>query len=460
MIAILIRLLLSALFLGFCSLVGQSVWPVRGNAWGIALGALIMLAYQFASAQRLMRWVSDLRLDNMPTLSGWWEDIGAKIYRNLRLNQRQQQALANALISFRSAAQALPDGVVTLDSDLRIQWCNETAEDHFGIKLGTDIGQRLINLVRSPEFSDYLGHLQWDKPLVIRAPKQNHRFISLQMVRYGDQQSLVLTRDITQLEKLERMRRDFVANVSHELKTPLTVLSGFLETMQDIPLEEEQRNKYLQMMFDQALRMQRLVEDLLTLSSLESGNQQPVDDIIHTAPLFERMETEAKGLSGGRHSIRFECDTHINIKGAETEIASAFSNLVSNAIRYTPPAGIIVVRWGVDDQGRGRFEVQDSGIGIEPTHIPRLTERFYRVDRGRSRDSGGTGLGLAIVKHVMTRHGGMLDIKSELGKGSKFVALLPAKRLVHSNHGAPSDKDVPPLSYGLKPPTIKIAPPS
>ena len=432
MLSILIRLLLCGLFLGACSFIGGAVWPGHGDAWLTAIGALALLAYQFVSAHRMTVWINDLRLDNMPMLWGWWEDVGAKLYRYLRLNQRQQQALSNALLSFRTAAQALPDGVVTLDSEQHIQWCNETAQEHLGIKLGTDIGQRLINLVRSPEFSDYMGHLQWDKPLILRAPSDINRVLSIQMVRYGDQQSLVLTRDITQLEKLERMRRDFVANVSHELKTPLTVLSGFLETMQELKLAPEQQDRYLQLMFDQAVRMQRLVEDLLTLSSLESGNQQPVDDLIDTARLMQRLELDAKTLSDGRHSIHFECDTRLNVKGCETEIASAFSNLVSNAIRYTPPAGVITVRWGLDDQGRGRFEVQDTGIGIEAHHIPRLTERFYRIDRSRSRESGGTGLGLAIVKHVLTRHGGALEITSEMGKGSRFTGLLPAKRLVQT----------------------------
>ena len=397
-------------------------------------GALIVLAYQYISAHKMTRWVDDLRLDNMPTLWGWWEDLGADIYRYLRLNSRQQHSLSNALVSFQTAAQALPDGVVTLDRALHIQWCNETAQEHMGIRLSADSGQPIINLVRFPEFSSYLSQTDGDKPLVMRSPRNNNHILSVQFVRYGDQQLLLMTRDITQLEKLERMRRDFVANVSHELKTPLTVLSGFLETMQTIELPKEQQNSYLTLMFDQAIRMQRLVEDLLTLSSLESGAQQPVDDRIDLSKLMHRLELDAKSLSDGRHHIHFEYPSHVLIHGAETEVSSAFSNLVSNAIRYTPEQGEIHVQWHQDSSGNGYFEVRDSGIGIEPQHIPRLTERFYRVDRSRSRDSGGTGLGLAIVKHVLTRHGGRLDIKSELGKGSRFIAVLPGQRLEKQTH--------------------------
>lgn len=429
MVAILIRLALAALFTGLAALVGAAASGYPGLAWGTALGGWIVLAYHIHVAQKIMAWAKDLRLDHVPDVSGWWEELVALIYRHLRLQQRQQQALNNALVSFREAAQALPDGVVTMEGDYRINWCNETSEDHLSIKLTTDIGQPLINLVRQPEFSAYLANRQWDKPLIMRAPTQTNRVLSIQVISYGDHQMLLLTRDITQVEKLENMRRDFVANVSHELKTPLTVLSGFLETLRELPLSPTQQAEYLKLMSDQAYRMERLVEDLLTLSSLESGSKQPLDEDINMGLLVTRLKVDAKGLSGGQHPLTFDCDGDLHIKGAEAELFSAFSNLVSNAIRYTPKAGAITVRWGTDEQGNGRFSVQDSGIGIEPQHIPRLTERFYRVDRSRSRESGGTGLGLAIVKHVLTRHGGYLDIKSELGKGSLFIAVIPKHRL-------------------------------
>jgi two-component system phosphate regulon sensor histidine kinase PhoR len=267
---------------------------------------------------------------------------------------------------------------------------------------------------------------------VRQSQKLGDRLLSVQLIVYGDEQKLLLSRDVTKIERLETMRRDFVANVSHELKTPLTVLAGFLETIREIELSDEQEAHYLTLMAEQAERMQQLVSDLLTLSALEA-NSTPVDESIDMCAVLERVEGTARSLSAGRHALSFQIDSSLDLMGAESEVASALTNLVTNAVRYTPDGGRVDVTWSkvlLSEGNVGRFEVRDSGIGIPAQHLPRLTERFYRVDRGRSRDSGGTGLGLAIVKHALTRHQARLEVTSTVGIGSTFAAVFPERRLI------------------------------
>jgi two-component system phosphate regulon sensor histidine kinase PhoR len=314
---------------------------------------------------------------------------------------------------------------VILDED-RIQWCNDTAQLHLEVDPARDVGTPITHLVRIPEFLDYLEHGDHRKPVTVQAPHAD-RVLSLQVVKYGAGQSLVLSRDVTQFQRVERMRREFVANVSHELRTPLTVVSGFLETLRD-ELDPAAATRYIDLMSEQARRMQRLVEDLLTLSALESSPPPPMEEAVDMHALMERLGAEARVLSGGRHRIVVDGERGLDLVGSEKELESAFGNLVSNAIRYTPEKGEVRLKWQRTDEGAA-FEVEDTGIGIAPEHIPRLTERFYRVDRGRSRETGGTGLGLAIVKHALSRHGGNLAITSEPGKGSRFSARFSGPRL-------------------------------
>ena len=424
----------------------------------VALGMLLVRvlsdwssAFAFAAVTLTLRYLRDaIHLRNLsrwsrqefgatlPRSSGPWEELYAQLYHRGRARQREHADLTEALVSFRSAAQALPDGVVTLNAQNQIVWCNPQAEQHLTLRLGKDIGQNIANLVRAPDFLAYLSRGEWDKPvqLRVRHPGQRaERVLSLQLVAYGDAQKLLLSRDITRFEKLETTRRDFVANVSHELKTPLTVLAGFLETISESAVTVEQRAQYMALMREQAERMKQLVDDLLTLSALEATNN-PREDTVDTDALFARIEETARQLSNGQHVLQFEIEPGIAILGSEVELTSAFTNLVTNAIRYTPEDGLIVVRWHRQPDGGATLVVVDSGIGIPPQHLPRLTERFYRVDRGRSRQSGGTGLGLAIVKHVLTRHQGTLDIASEVGRGSTFSATLPAQRIVVQREGA------------------------
>ncbi len=390
--------------------------------------ALLVLAYHETSARQLNQWLTDPKLEKTPYLKGFWGEACSRIYRSLKTHQRQQHMLTQSLLAFRNAAQALPDGVITINKDNQINWCNETAQAHFGLNAARDTGQVIHNLVRDPDFVSFIKERHTDFSTLIRSPKNNRLFLLLQRVKYGEDQTLILSRDITEREKLERMRRDFVANVSHELKTPLTVLLGFLETLQELNLNETQRHNYLKLMDEQGKRMRSLIEDLLTLSFLEANVQPLQDQIINGNQLMQQLLTDAKALSAGRHTIELKNQINLNIKGQDREIASAFGNLVSNAVRYTPEGGKINLNWKTTANGDVLFSVQDSGIGILPEHVPRLTERFYRIDRSRSRETGGTGLGLAIVKHVLTRHQGYLNIQSEIGKGSTFSAVLPAQR--------------------------------
>ncbi len=412
--------------LGTLAVRGLSDWT---TALGFAAAALALRYIRDAMHLRdLWRWSRKEHGATLPRSSGAWEELYAQLYHRGRATQRDHAALTEALISFRGAAQALPEGVVTLDANNAIVWCNAQAEDHLNLALAKDAGQKISNLLRTPDFTAYLSSREWGLPVQLRlrhAQNGAERLLSLQLVAYGDAQKLLLSRDITRFEKLETMRRDFVANVSHELKTPLTVLSGFLETVSEADLPAAQRDEYLALMREEADRMERLVDDLLTLSALE-GKDAPREREIDADALFARIASTAAQLSGGRHAVAFDIEPGTIITGSETELASAFTNLVSNAIRYTPDGGRIGVRWSVAPDGRAVFSVTDDGIGIEPQHVPRLTERFYRVDRGRSRQSGGTGLGLAIVKHVLTRHQAVLSIESEVGKGSVFAATLPA----------------------------------
>lgn len=415
-----IALLAGVLSLGFGETIG----------WVIATGLLaIWLIYQLFNLQKMMAWLGDMRLERVPHGSGTWDVLFARIYRLIKSFEKQKTQLNDAIRDFRNATEAMPDGVVTLNQDNQIIYANEQAEDHLGIHSEKDAGRNLINLVREPDFVAYLNGSSWEKPIVLRSVRDAGRVLQVQLIPYGDRQRLLMTRDITQLERLETTRRDFVANVSHELKTPLTVLSGFLETLREMPVSEKERQQYLGLMHTQANRMQNIVDDLLVLSKLESTISPSNEDLIDMGVALDRLSTDAKSMSRDHHTVELAIQTPFHLLGAEDELMSAFSNLVSNAVRYTPSGGTITLGWSVDSRGCGVFSVRDTGLGIESQHLPRLTERFYRVDRSRSRDTGGTGLGLAIVKHVATRHQAQLVIDSEIGKGSVFSVVFPESRL-------------------------------
>jgi two-component system phosphate regulon sensor histidine kinase PhoR len=392
---------------------------------GACLALLLFLGYELKRLNALSRWLREQDTPDPPRARGAWDRLHALVMRDRREAARREAELAAALTRWREAARALPDGVVILDED-RIQWCNDTAQLHLEIDPARDVGTPITHLVRIPEFLEYLERGDDARPIQVRAPHAD-RLLSLQVIRYGAGQSLVLSRDVTQFERVERMRREFVANVSHELRTPLTVVSGFLETLRDEP-DPAAARRYIDLMSEQAKRMQRLVEDLLTLSALESSPPPPMEEAVDMGALMERLGAEARALSGGRHRIAVEAERGVDLVGSLKELESAFGNLVSNAIRYTPEKGEVRLRWQRTGEGAA-FEVEDTGIGIAAEHIPRLTERFYRVDRGRSRETGGTGLGLAIVKHALSRHGGQLAVASEPGRGSRFSARFAGPRV-------------------------------
>ena len=396
----------------------------------IAAGVLLVLWRHIASLARLLRWLADTSRP-VPEGSGAWEEVFDALYRYVRSNREERDRLAAAVVRFRNAALAMPDGVAVLDAGNHIEWCNPTAELYLGIDSGRDTGQHIANLVRQPDFVRYLDQGDFGEPLILRLTRAEPRTLRLRVVPYGQDQKLLLASDITQAERLEIMRRDFVANVSHELRTPLTVVSGFLETLADgrVQITEKRAEGILGLMQSQTGRMTQLIEDLLTLSTLESSSGPTDEAPIDMRRLVDSLLEEARALSGDRHRLLLAFEGPSRLFGSEKELRSAFGNILSNAVRYTPAGGEIRIAWtsrGDDAQ----FSVADSGPGFESRHIPRLTERFYRVDNSRSRDTGGTGLGLAIVKHVLSRHQGQLEIESEPGKGSRFAAVLPARRVL------------------------------
>lgn len=410
-------------------------WLFLGPLWASAALAVLLLLFglhHLRQLSRLWQWLEQPLGTPLPAGGGAWEGVFAALHRRARHAAEERTQLSTALERFRHAAQALPDGVVILDANHAIEWCNATAESHLGLNLAVDIGYPVTNLLREPDFINYIHAGKYAEPLVLHPVRNPGRTLALQVVLYGAAQKLLLSRDITQIDKLEVMRRDFVANVSHELKTPLTVVSGFLETLLDgLPeLSAEDVQHFLTLARDQALRMQRLIEDLLTLSALESGNPSQSEEKVDFAGLLAEVADEARALSHGRHEIVVEPAPDGSLLGSRSELRSALGNLVSNAVRYTPEGGSIRIAWQAGVDGGVAFSVCDNGVGIESQHIPRLTERFYRVDRSRSRESGGTGLGLAIVKHALTRHQAVLEISSELGKGSTFTARFPLQRVV------------------------------
>ena len=407
-----------------------------GAAWGWGvLAALLaaMLAGEHAGFLALHRWATQPRPGDPPDRDGHWGIVFDHLHKHRRLALRRRRELATLIVRTRRAVEALPYGVALLDGENRLEWCNETARTQLGIDAGRDRGQPIGNFLRQPEFAEYLASRQFDEGVVVRAGPGATRSIRVLVIAVDDGERLLLSNDITGEEQLAEMRRDFVANASHELRTPLTVLSGFLETIRDLKLDPERVRDYVALMAPQAERMERIIEDLLALSSIENAPPPPPDRI-RVRTVVEMVASQARTLSAGRHRIEVEVADTGDLAGSDTEIASAFANLATNAVRYTPEGGRIALRWGTDRDGAA-FSVSDTGIGIPAEHLPRLTERFYRVDRGRSRESGGTGLGLAIVKHVLARHHATLEIRSEPGRGSVFTARFPRAQLLPRENG-------------------------
>ena len=396
-----------------------------------ALCVLAMLGWQLVYLQRLIVWLEGPLDVRLPRARGVWESVFAGLHRRVRIRVGQQRALAETLARFEQAFQALPDGVIAFDRHRHIDWINERAARHFALVADTDRGQALTNLIRHPEFVAYINDGNYAEPLIYRGGRVEELTLLLQVIPYGADQKLLVSRDISQIERMETIRRDFIANVSHELKTPLTVVAGFSEMLADdfAAYSPSEIEHYLKLICEQNARMQRLIDDLLTLSALESGTAGPVAEPVAVEPLLNSILADTQALSAGKHEIVLAIEMPSVLNGCANELRSAFSNLAANAVRYTPAGGRVTLTWRESAAG-GEFVVADTGIGIAPQHLSRLTERFYRVDRGRSRETGGTGLGLAIVKHVLTRHEATLRIDSEPGKGSRFSAHFPPRCLL------------------------------
>jgi two-component system phosphate regulon sensor histidine kinase PhoR len=409
------------------------------SAWGqwialsIALAVLaIPLGYFYLKLSTLKKYVQADELESLPAASGFLEDLFFRLQRYVKAIKQRIFEVERQHQRFIEAFQASPNGIVMLDNQDQIEWCNAIAERFFGLNFKRDAMQRINYLFRNPDFIQYLSTRDFEEPLVIEkmGPGSNLS-LRIQAFPFADNRRLLLAQDVTDLYKAEAMRRDFVANVSHEMRTPLTVMMGFLETVQTIDLTPSQKAEYLELMMTQGRRMKSLVEDLLTLANLEANSLPILQDSVNVVDsAFPLLRNDAEALSQGAHQIRFEVESAQLLVGNEHELMSAFGNLISNAIRYTPNGGEITVQWGVNSNGQGVFSVRDTGPGISAEHLPRLTERFYRVDRSRSRDTGGTGLGLAIVKHIASRHQAQLLIESVPGSGSQFTLLFPSERIV------------------------------
>jgi len=439
-------MLLRVVVVSVGQLAGAALGWWQGGAWGAAAGLCLAgwlwLGWDSWCGARVIHWLREGEPAQAPRVQGLWGEAADRTRRLLRQGQRREQASDARLQEILAALQASPNGVTLLDAQGRIEWCNQMAQEHFGIHAERDALQSIGNLVREPEFAAYYARQDFSRDVVLpgraSTPSRPVR-IAVHVHPYGDGRRLLLSRDITQLEQAEAMRRDFVANVSHEIRTPLTVLVGFIETLQTLPLAQDERARYLALMAQQGERMQRLVQDLLTLSRLEGSPLPGRQDWVPVAELLQRCRDEAQALSamlapsGRTHEITFPSPAQLQaageVAGSAAELHSALANLVNNAVRYTPAGGRIQVAWERLDGGGARFSVSDSGPGIAPEHLPRITERFYRVDRSRSRDTGGTGLGLAIVRHVVQRHGATLQVHSTLGEGATFSVDFPPERL-------------------------------
>lgn len=411
--------------------------PAAGVAAALAIYCYLLIR----DGRRLYEWLHTRHDEEPPRVHGYQDDLVDEIQALRRHYRQREDKLTQFVKRIQEATAALPDAIVVLDQQDHIQWANQQAADYLGIRWPQDAGQRLGNLIRHPLLLGYLkqqGQSADSKGVILPSPEDNELHVEYRLIPYGDNLRLLLARDVSRIHRINQMRRDFIANASHELRTPLTVIAGYLEALDgDMESSTADLQPQFQQMRKQAARMQTLIEDLLTLSSLETNNDRSQHEEVAVPEMLATIYKEATTLSGERkHMIMLDVDHDLELTGSYRELYSAFSNLVANAVQYTPAGGVIRIRWYEDEAG-AHMKVSDTGEGIAPEHIPRLTERFYRVDKGRSRDSGGTGLGLAIVKHILQRHNGRLHIDSEPGKGSIFRCDFPPDSVVHAASTAP-----------------------
>ncbi len=422
-VAALLLLLAVVLVLSLAPLHEHALLAALVSGGLVALGLLLQQGWRL---RRLQQWLRAPKTTPAPLVQGPWGDLAYRIERLLDGHRRKLDAERQQLSEFLSAIEASPNGVLLLDAQEQIAWLNTPAAEHFELHPQRDLRQRITNLVRQPAFVSYLQAGLFAQPLALQ--QRDGRHLSITVRPYGKGARLLLSQDVSDRERAEAMRRDFVANASHEIRTPLAALGGFVESLRSLPLSPSERDHVLALMQQQAKRMEALVDDLLTLARLEGGARPPTDHWFSLDELVDRVRAEAQALSAGRHRLHWPPSSGLELAGIESELHSALTNLLSNAIRYTPDGGQIELLIKTQTDGATLLAVRDSGPGIAPEHLPRLTERFYRVEASRSRESGGTGLGLAIVKHIAQRHGAELRIESAPGDGSLFGLIWPALR--------------------------------
>lgn len=392
--------------------------------WFLLASVTGLLIWHFWNLLRLSWWLWVDRSMTPPPGSGSWEPLLYGLHQMQMRNKKRRRELGSLIKRFRSGAESLPDAVILTTEEGTIFWCNGLAQQLLGLRWPDDNGQNILNLLRYPEFTLYLKKRDFTRPHNLKL--NNGRHLEIRVMPYSDKQWLMVARDVTQMHQLEGARRNFFANVSHELRTPLTVLQGYLEMMQEQTLEGAPREKALHTMREQTFRMEGLVKQLLTLSKIEAAPSLALNDIIDVPMMLRVVEREAQTLSHNQHTLSFDVDNTLKVLGSEDELRSAISNLVYNAVNHTPKGTHIAVSWQHTPAG-AEFSVEDNGPGIGPEHLPRLTERFYRVDKARSRQTGGSGLGLAIVKHAVSHHESRLNIESTLGKGTRFSFVIPER---------------------------------
>lgn len=414
-------------------------WLFQAPRTGLIIAMLCVFAWHLRQLWLLAWWLMRDKYRSLPDPGGVWGEVFDELYASQRRNRKRKRKLASIVSEFQASTAALPDGAVVLSAEGRIAWFNDAAQHLLGLRSPQDIGNRVNNFIRSPVFHRYFESTEYERDVEVESPLGRQLTLSLRLIPYGDQQRLLIVRDISEHKRLDRMRRDFVANASHELRTPLTVLSGYMEMMQ--PEAEKPGGPLapwkapLTEMRDQLARMELLINDLLKLARLEGEGAAPRGENVDVADIIRECVKQAQQLSRDRHRFTLDIDDELMLGGRATELHSIVMNLLSNAVRYTPGEGTINVSWQRIDDGGARLAVSDNGIGIEPDVIPRLTERFYRVDIGRSRASGGTGLGLAIVKHALELHEGRLRVESTPGEGSTFICEFPPRRLRSGDEG-------------------------
>ena len=406
-------------------------WLLGLTPWLLLAGACAYVSWHVYHVHLLARWLASGGREPEPDTRGIWAQVFESLSRIHRQNRKRKKRLRKVALRFQQAAEAMPDGAIVLDGAGTILWMNKASNRLLGLQRVRDVGQPVSSFIRHPSFAASLDADAFDEPIHITSPLREELHLLIRVVPYGGSRRLMIVRDVTRIYNLEQMRKDFVANVSHELRSPLTVVVGYLEALRDDDLLPVEFRRPVHQMSQQASRMALIVDDLLQLSRLEATPGAASSERIAVVEMLDMIARDARALGESAHRVAHEVDPELSLLGDWNELYSAFSNIAFNAVQHTPAGGTVRLQWNSDGEG-ARLDVTDTGGGIEAHHVARLTERFYRVDKARSHEMGGTGLGLAIVKHVLLRHDASLDIESRPGEGSRFSCRFPVHRVLRS----------------------------